>query len=64
MSNSWDHLMCAACWNADEGNIASGVNNALEGANSEAEPCCYCGKDTTSGIWVRHDPAKISCRHS
>ncbi len=59
----WNHLMCAACWNADEGNIARSVNTAVEGANSEAENCCYCGKPTTSGIWTRADPEKMDCHH-
>lgn len=62
--SSWTHLMCAACWNADKGNIARNVNTATEGANSEAEPCCFCDKPTTSGIWVRADPAGMSCRHN
>lgn len=63
--------MCAACWNADEGNIARSVNTAVEGVNSnsfqfpdvKAENCCYCGKPTTSGIWTRADPEKMDCHH-
>lgn len=55
----WNHLMCAACWNADDRH----VNKAVEGANSEAENCCYCGKPTTSGIWVRADPEMLDCHH-
>ena len=55
----WNHLMCAACWNDDERH----VNKAVEGAWSEAEPCCFCGNPTTSGIYVRHDPTKLECVH-
>ena len=55
----WNHLMCAACWNADERH----VNKAVEGANSEAQQCCWCQKPTTSGIWVREDPEKLPCKH-
>ena len=48
----WNHLMCAACWNADEGNIARSVNTAVEGANSNsfqfpdvtAGNCCYVAR--------------------
>lgn len=55
----WNHLMCAACWNADERH----VNKAVEGSNSEAQQCCWCQKPTTSGIWVREDPEKLPCKH-
>ena len=53
----WTHMICAACWNATR------ETEAVEGASSEAEQCCFCGEMTTSGIWVRHDPAELSCNH-
>jgi hypothetical protein len=48
--------MCASCWNERR------VTKAVEG-NAESESCCWCGSDTTSGIWVRNDPEKLSCHH-
>lgn len=53
----WNHLMCAACWNERRD------TKAVEGANDEGESCCWCGNATTSGIWVRNDPEKMSCKH-
>jgi hypothetical protein len=49
--------MCASCWNERRD------TKAVEGANSEDESCCWCGSNTTSGIWVREDPEKLSCHH-
>ncbi len=59
----WKHLMCAACWNERRDKYASVYTLAVEGANSEGESCCWCGNNTTSGIWLREDPEKMSCHH-
>lgn len=28
-----------------------------------AELCCFCGAQTSSGIYVRHDPGLLGCAH-
>ena len=51
------HLMCAACWN-ERRDIKTCESNV-----AESESCCWCGNDTTSGIWVRKDLVKMPCHH-
>lgn len=55
----WTHYQCAQCWNYFNPDHAY----AVEGANSEPEYCCFCGKHTTSGITVQHNPKRrLSCK--
>ena len=56
----WTHLMCADCWNSRH---HGDERKAVEGANSEPEPCCFCGKETTSGLYIRHDGRELECVH-
>ena len=56
---TWTHTQCKDCWNAahPEGRVAVRVRDA------EPEACCFCGKPTTAGIYVRRDPRDLSCAH-
>ncbi len=48
-------LICADCWNTHRTHELS----VVEGANSEPEPCFFCGKETTTGLYTRQDGIKI-----
>lgn len=54
MSN-WTHPICDPCW----AEIAPGREPFRFLENSrELEVCCFCGDETESGIYVRHDPSR------
>lgn len=50
MSN-WTHSICWECWGKrnPDANAARMINPVLE-------QCCYCGADTTHGIYRRDSP--------
>jgi hypothetical protein len=52
--SDWTHAICEVCWAERYGDqIASRVTPP------EIEHCCYCGRHTTSGRYVRDDPNAI-----
>ncbi len=55
----WTHVICRACW------IERNPGRPPVVLTEEAsEICCFCGNATTSGIYVREDPAKTPhCAH-
>lgn len=56
--SKWNHSVCEACWfDANPDRIPVRV------PDSDRRLCCLCGKPTISGIYVRHDPAKLNCHH-
>jgi hypothetical protein len=57
MSSRWTHNICAACWNAKNPD-----REAHAAHNMPAEFCCFCGKPTTAGIYLRHDPKDPSLK--
>jgi len=54
--NCHTHLICAACW-MDK---APG-RTAKERPGEPATQCCFCGSDTTSGIFCRAEPEETQC---
>lgn len=54
----WNHSMCEGCWNKSNPN-----RQACTVIDAEVEICCFCGDETTSGIYIRHDPNDLSCDH-
>jgi len=55
----WTHAICGDCW--DEKNPER--ETALRYTKGDKEICCFCGKNTKSGIYVRHDGEKLECNH-
>lgn len=53
---AWTHAICAACWNAHRP-----AHPAVDQGTGDVELCCFCGKLTTSGLYVRHEPSQLSC---
>lgn len=49
---SWTQPLCAVCWDASHpGRRPTTVIDSGE------ETCCSCGRPTTTGIFIRIDPA-------
>ncbi len=58
-NGNWNHAVCDACW---EKKVPG--RDPVRIVEATKEVCCLCGADTQSGIWVRANPANMSCRHS
>jgi hypothetical protein len=56
--SEWTHRICSVCWNKREPNRRPAVV-----INQEFKPCCFCGTMTNAGIYVRHDPQDLLCKH-
>lgn len=49
--SKWTHAICAECWcdkNPDR--------EATRLVHTVVERCCFCGRETPHGIYVRHSP--------
>jgi hypothetical protein len=58
-SPGWTHAICVLCWH--EMHPGPGI---VTGGLGEVETCCRCGHWTTSGIYLRGDPAGYTfCAH-
>lgn len=53
---SWTQAICEACWNERNPDRPA---TAIKPEFADEERCCWCGKATRSGIYVRADPAKV-----
>lgn len=51
MSN-WNHYSCEECYD----DIYHG-RQPIKLTEDKAKPCCFCGRPTFSGIYVRRDPS-------
>jgi hypothetical protein len=52
MPNPWTHAICDGCWKRRQpGRVPVRVREPGNRAR-----CCYCGKATASGIFVRDEP--------
>ena len=51
---SWTQPICDTCY---PGWFPDGV--PFRFVKPEKERCSFCGEDTTSGIYVRHDPLSV-----
>jgi len=59
----WNHYICELCWQ-----LRCKANNEpgrrpVQVKDYHERPCCYCGKPSTSGIFVRENPesAELFC---
>lgn len=53
---SWTQAICDGCW---QKRYPAREPSRIVEPFREAEVCSYCGHDTTSGIYVREDPATV-----
>jgi hypothetical protein len=54
---SWTQPMCDACWISSRGSDERPVRMHTD--YREPEQCAWCGRLTSSGIYVRIDPATM-----
>lgn len=61
----WTHCMCGDCWLqrnfkwTDDGGVE--FRPPVTCKTDKTEICCFCGNKTVLGIFVRHDPATLTC---
>jgi len=55
----WTHAICRRCWKRREPE-----RMPMCIVNPEEETCCFCGKKTNDGIYVRESPLRVKrwCR--
>jgi hypothetical protein len=52
----WPHPICLDCWDArNPGRVPRRIVEA------ESEMCCFCGRRTTAGVYLRFDPSELLC---
>lgn len=52
--SGWTHPICDDCW--DDRNPERLASRVQQG---DIEHCCFCGRHTTSGIYIREEPDAI-----
>ena len=56
---SWTHSICPDCWNDK-----NPEREPIKFIEPEKETCCFCGEETTDGIYIRNNPADCKyCNH-
>ena len=58
-SMGWTHRICEECWNKRNPDREP---VKVKSQYDELKPCCFCGKETASGIFVRFDPKQLNCK--
>jgi len=53
---SWTHSICLICWE----NNQPGREPVTVKCGKEV--CCFCGRDTEDGIYIREDPKELRCQ--
>ncbi len=57
----WTHAICAKCW--AERNPEQPLRSEDAG-QGPLEVCCFCGRSTDDGIYLRADPSEPKfCEH-
>jgi hypothetical protein len=51
---SWTHPICETCWKERNPN-----REPVTVKDDEVEKCCYCGKATSAGIYIRENPLNV-----
>jgi hypothetical protein len=61
---SWTHAICGECWIQTKWPDENGeFRGPVRVMDAPKETCCFCGRKTRVGIYVREDPAKLACTH-
>lgn len=53
---AWTQAICDHCWRKQHPNREP---QKIRREYRQVERCAFCDKKTASGIYVRHDPAKV-----
>ena len=64
MSKEWRHHCCDDCWPKVAVEVCGHpfAPEPFRLKEPEIETCCWCHGPTTSGIYVRADPAELQCQ--
>jgi hypothetical protein len=60
---SWTHAICVFCWEVRCITEGEPGRRPAVLVHPKRERCCFCGQGTQEGIYVRHDPGELTCRH-
>ncbi len=64
MASKWTHAICTACWEWRCNELGEKGRPACMIKDAPTETCCWCGRETGLGMYVREDPAKVTyCDH-
>lgn len=58
----WTHNACYDCYGKKYPKRTPHRLKPEEGQSLPMEACCYCGKETPDGIYVRDDPETTPCK--
>jgi hypothetical protein len=53
--SDWNHPMCEVCWVERNGDRVP----LRIAEHREVERCCWCGRDTVNGVYVREYPPEL-----
>jgi hypothetical protein len=56
-TTSWTHNICYDCWHKEH----EADDIPVRVRDCEPKQCCYCGRWTMEGIFVRDDPKMMKC---
>ncbi len=54
--SKWTHNMCMDCWVRENGD-----RTPTRLIDADTEVCCFCGSETSDGIFVRAEPQDPPC---
>lgn len=64
MGSKWTHAICWACWERRTNERGENGREPGRVIDAPTETCCWCGRDTSFGIYTREDPTKVTrCDH-
>lgn len=55
---TWTHAICSACWKKSHPG-----QEPCRVKNDGFVKCCFCSASTNAGIYVRHNPNELECKH-
>lgn len=53
--SGWTHAICGECWEE-----RSPGREPVRVRDGEDRPCCFCGRATAEGIYVREAPTSLA----
>lgn len=54
--HKWTHSICDLCWKEKYPD-----REPVKLTDDDLQDCCFCGRFTRSGIYVRHEPFGLVC---
>ncbi len=59
MKGQWTHAACEDCFARVQARQSGMPGRPSRLVDPDLETCCYCGEQTTSGLYVRDDPQAL-----